>query len=90
MILAISIGLSVKEKVKIDFQEGGHPGFLTGTIFAIFEVQITPILPTKIRVNSPFGSEETQNRYWPNCVGGVVIYSKLLTPHDGQHTTDIE
>ena len=49
------IGLSVQEKqLKIDFQDGhhgSHLGFLTGTILAILDVQVTPMLPTKFQVN---------------------------------------
>ena len=56
------MGLSVQEKKqKTDFQDGdngGHPGFHIGTIFAIFYVQVTLMLPTKFQVNSPFGSTE--------------------------------
>ena len=43
-----SIGLSVQEK-RIDFQDGcygGHLGFPMGTILAIFDLQITVMLPT--------------------------------------------
>ena len=58
-----STGLSVQEKKrKIDFQDGGHGGhlgFSIGTILAIFDLQVTPMLPTKYRVN------------WPRGVGGV-------------------
>ena len=58
-----SIGFSVQEKKrKIDFQDGGHGGhfgFLIGTILAIFDLQVTPMLPTKHQVN------------WPRGVGGV-------------------
>ena len=54
------IGLSVQEKKrKIDFQDGGHLGFPIGTILAIFDLQVTPMLPTKYQVN------------WPRGVGGV-------------------
>ena len=67
-----SIGLSVQEKKrKIDFQDGGHGshlGFLIGTILAIFDLQDTPMLPSKFGVNWPFGSgEEEKNRFsrWP-------------------------
>ena len=55
-----SIGLSVQvKKRKIDFQDGGHLVFPIGTILAIFDLQVTPMLPTKYLVN------------WPKGVGGV-------------------
>ena len=58
-----SIGLSVQEKKqKIDFQDGGHLGFLIGTIVATFDLQVTLMLPSKFGVNWPFGSgEEAKN-----------------------------
>ena len=41
-----------------------HLGFLTGTILAIFDLQVTPMLPDKFQVNWPFGSgEEAKNRF---------------------------
>ena len=44
-------GLSVQEKKqKTDFQDGyhdGHFGFPIGTILAIFDLQVTLMLPTK-------------------------------------------
>ena len=63
-----STGLSVQEKKrKIDFQDGGHGGhlgFLIGTILAIFDLQVTLIVPSKFGVNWPFGSgEEAKNRF---------------------------
>ena len=73
-----SIGLLVQEKKGIiDFQDGrhgGHLGFMIRRILAIFDLQVTPMLPTKFLVN------------WPRGIGGVVFQSKLLTPHDGQQT----
>ena len=48
---------------KWDFQDGGcggHLEFLIRTFFAIFDLQIAPILPTKFRVNWPFSSEIVQ------------------------------
>ena len=46
-----SIGLLVEEKKrKIDFQDGGyggHLGFPIRTILAIFDLQVTPMLPIK-------------------------------------------
>ena len=63
-----SIGLSVQEKKrKIDFQDGGHGGhlgFQIGTILAIFDLQVTLMLPSNFGVNWPFGSgEEAKNRF---------------------------
>ena len=63
-----AIVLSVQEKKrKIDFQDGGHGGHLgfpIGTILAIFDLQVTPMLPSKFGVNWPFGSEEeAKNRF---------------------------
>ena len=47
-----SIGLPVQEKKrKIDFQDGGHLGFPISTLLAIFDLQVTPVLPTKFGVN---------------------------------------
>ena len=50
-----SIDLLVQEnKRKIDFQDGQNDcdfGFHIGTILAIFELQVTPMLPTKFRAN---------------------------------------
>ena len=57
-----SIALSVQEKkFKTDFQDGRYSrnlGFPIATIWAIFYLQVTPMLPTKFRVNWPFISEE--------------------------------
>ena len=67
-----SIALSVQEKkFKTDFQDGRHGhnlGFPIVTIWAIFHLQVTPMLLTKFRVNWPFSSEEEgKNRFsrWP-------------------------
>ena len=46
----------------------GHLGFSIGTILAIYDVQVTPMLPTKFKVTKPFGSGEVaKNRFskWP-------------------------
>ena len=54
-----STGLSVQEKKrKIDFQDGGHLGFRIGTILAIFDLQVTLMLPSKFGVNWPFDQEK--------------------------------
>ena len=36
----------------------GHFGFPISTILAIFDLQVTPLLPTKFGINSPFRSGE--------------------------------
>ena len=66
-----STGLLVQEKKrKTDFEDGSHGChlFLIGKILAIFDLQATPMLPTKFQVNWPFGSGgEAKNRFsrWP-------------------------
>ena len=60
-----SIGLSVQFD---DDRHSGHLGFLIGSILAIFDVQVIPMLPTEFQVNWPFGSgKATKNRFsrWP-------------------------
>ena len=43
---------------------GGQLGFMIGTILAFFDLRVTPMLPTKFRVNWHFGSkEEVKNRF---------------------------
>ena len=43
----------------MDFQDGrGHLGFPIGTILAIFDLQFTPMHPTKFQVNWPLGLGE--------------------------------
>ena len=37
---------------------GGHLGFPIGTILAIFDLTVTPMLPPKFRVNWPLGPGE--------------------------------
>ena len=58
-MLPSKFGLSVQEKKRnIDFEDGGHGGqlgFPIGTILASFDLQVTPILPTKYQVNWPRG-----------------------------------
>ena len=54
-----SIGLSDKEKKqKIDFQDGscgGNLGFSIEMVLAIFDLQVTLMLPTKFQANWPSG-----------------------------------
>ena len=51
----------------MDFQDdchSGHLGIRLGTILAIFDLQVTPMLPTKFDVNWPLGSgEEAKTRF---------------------------
>ena len=89
-----SVGLSVQEKKrKIDFQDGchgGHLGFPIGTSLAIFDLQVTPMLPSKFGVNWPFGSgEEAKNRFSRWLHGGhlgfpigtsLAIFDLQVTP----------
>ena len=67
-------GPSVQEKKrKINSQHGRWVAATAAildfrTTLAIFDVQVTPMLPTKFQVNWPFGSgEEAKNRFsrWP-------------------------
>ena len=40
--------------IKIDFQDGCHGGqlgFLIRTILAVFDLQVTPMLPAKFQIN---------------------------------------
>ena len=56
-----SFGISVQEKFKISFQDGGRGGHLRfpiGIILAIFDLQVASKLPTRFQVSWPFGSEE--------------------------------
>ena len=54
----------LEKKQKIDFQDGSHLGFPFGTILAIFDLQVTLMLPTKVQVIWPFSSgEEAKNRF---------------------------
>ena len=46
------------KKHKIDFQDGGHLGFRDGTVLAIYDLHVAPILPTNFPVNWPFDSGE--------------------------------
>ena len=58
-------------ELKIDFQDGGYLGFQIGTILAIFylilaifDLQVTLMLPNKFAVNWLFESgEEAKNRF---------------------------
>ena len=73
------------KKGKIDFQDGhygGHLRFPIRIILAIFDLQITSMLPAKFRVIWPFGSEEeVKNRFsrwqpwWPSWISNRINFS---------------
>ena len=44
----------------MDIQDGGHLGYPIGTILAIFDLQVTTMLPSKFGVKWPFGSGEAK------------------------------
>ena len=79
--------------MKKDFQDGhhgGHLGFLISRILAIFDLQVTLMLPTKFGVNWPFGSgDEVKNRFQDGRHGGhlgftigtnLAIFDLQVTP----------
>ena len=63
----VKLAFQVRRRCKVDFQGGSHDsnlGFLIGMILAMFDLQVTPILPAKFLVNRPFSSaEELQNSF---------------------------
>ena len=51
----------IKKKCKTDFQDGSFGsqlGFLTGMSLALFDLQVTPMLPTKFLINCSRGVGE--------------------------------
>ena len=58
---------------------------LIGTILAIFDLQVTPMLPSKFGVNWPFGSGEAKNRFsrwrpwWPSWISDRKDFSFFLS-----------
>ena len=88
-----SINLSIKEKnFKIDFQDGpcgSHPGFPIGMNLAIFDLQVTPILPSKFWVNQHFRRTSPKNRFskwqlwWPSWISNpkdLQVFSTYNLP----------
>ena len=77
-----SVGLSAQEKKrKIDFQDGGHLGFLIGTILATFDLQVTSMFPTKFRVNWHLGlGEDAKNRFGFTIGTILAIFDLQVTP----------
>ena len=71
--------LGQEKKRNID---GSHLGFPIRMILAIFDLQVTQMLPTKFRVNWLFGSgEEVKNRvtrwppWWPSWISNRSDFS---------------
>ena len=59
------LALHYEKKEKIDFQDDSHRGHLAFpiiTIFTIFDLQVSLMLPTKIQVNWPFSSKERSKK----------------------------
>ena len=75
-----SMGHSVQEKQpKTVFQDGchcGHLGFPIWTILAIFDLQVTPMLPSKFPVNWPFGSVK-QTKKKRNDLASYFFYLQV-------------
>ena len=61
-----SVGFLVQEKKrKVDFQfrrHDDHLGFSVGTILTVFDLQVTPMLPTELQINWSVGSGEAKIR----------------------------
>ena len=87
-----SIGLSVQENFKIDFQDGnhgGHLGFPIGMILAIFDLPVTSILPTKFQVSWLLVQEKMSKiDFWDGSHGshlafpiGMILDIFIYKPH---------
>ena len=60
----LAFGFRKEAKKFQDGHHGGQLGFPIGMIIATFDLQVTPMLPSKFGVNWPFGSgEEAKNRF---------------------------
>ena len=73
-----------KRSKKIEFQDGchgGHLGFLIGMILAIFDLQVTQMLPSKFGGNWPFGSEAKNrfSRWRPSWISNRHDFSYFLS-----------
>ena len=79
-----SIGLSVQKK-RIYRCSRWPPCHLGFPILAIFELQVTLLLPTKFRVNWPFSSGEAKNKFsrwrpwWPSWISDRNDFSYFLS-----------
>ena len=71
--------------IKQDGDHGSHLGFPIGTILAIFDLQVIPMLPTKLKVNKPFDSgEEAKNRFsrWASWQTSWISHQKDFSYFD--------
>ena len=76
--------LSVQEKRKIYFQDGRHGdhlGFPIRTILAIFDVQVTLMLPTKFQFNWPFGAKYRFSRWRPSWISDFSYFWSTSHPN---------
>ena len=75
---------------KIDFQDGGHLGFLIGSILTIFDLQVTLMLPRKLE-STGFLVQEKKRKidFQDGCHGGhlgfpigtiLAIFDLQITP----------
>ena len=77
-----SIALSVQEKkFKTDFQVSRNLGFPIAMIWAIFDLQVTPMHPTKFRVKWPFSSEEEGKNRFSRFPVGTILAIFISTSH---------
>ena len=71
------------EKANNRFSRWQPSWILIGTILAIFDLHITPTLPTKFQVSWPFGAgEEVLNRFstwWPSWIFDQNDFSYFLS-----------
>ena len=56
---------------------GGYPGFPTGTFLAIFDLQVTPMLPTKFQVNWHFSSGEGEKQVFKMAAMAAILDFQL-------------
>ena len=79
------------KEAKIDFQDGCHGslGFPIGTILAIFDLQVTPMLPTMFVESIGFWVQEKKRKidFQDDCHGGHLgfLIGMILAVFDLRH-----
>ena len=66
-----------EKKRKIDFQDDRHDchlGFPIGMILAIFDLQVTRMLPPSFQVNWPFGSGKEAKKIFSSLVSEELCF----------------